>query len=58
MTKKKIMYEDDKVYRKNIDLKGSIIKIIDSLADAESRDFKPYLEIQIEKKIAIKKTKK
>lgn len=48
MANKKIDYEDDKVYRKNIDLSGKTIKSLDELAKKDNRDFKPFVELKLE----------
>jgi hypothetical protein len=55
MANKKIEYEDDKVYRKNIDLSGKTIKALEKLAKLESRDLKPFIELKL---IEISKNKK
>jgi hypothetical protein len=47
MANKKIEYEDDKVYRKNIDLSGKTIKALDKMAKKELREFKPFIEIKL-----------
>lgn len=49
MANKKIDYEDEKIYRKNIDLSGKTIKAIEKLAKKDNREFKPFLELEIQK---------
>lgn len=47
MTKRKTEYEDEKIYQKRIELKGKTIKALDKLAEADSREFKPFVELKL-----------
>ncbi len=47
MANRKTEYEDEKIYPKRIELKGKTIKALDKLAEADSREFKPFVELKL-----------
>ena len=55
MANRKTEYEDEKIYQKRIELKGKTIKALDKLAEADSREFKPFVELKL---VELAKTKK